>query len=60
MLCICTDAGEFVGALVPFDLVVFAVRLENMFDYVLQSVSSYQASGSARVDEESMDDFAFH
>ena len=44
----------------PFDLVMFAMRPENMVDYVLQSVSSYQASGSARVDEESMDDFAFH
>ena len=44
----------------PFDLVVFAVRPENMVDYVLQSVSSYQASGGARVDEESMDGFAFY
>ena len=60
MLCISTDAGEFVGTFVPFDLVIFAVRLENMVDYVLQSVSSYQASGSARVDEESMDDFTFY
>ena len=43
----------------PFDLVMFAMRLQNVLDDVLQSVCSYQASGGARVDEESMDDLAF-
>ena len=44
----------------PFDVAVFAVRLEDMLDDVLQSVGSYQASGSARVDDESVDSFAFY
>ena len=43
----------------PFDVSVFAVRLEDMLDDVLQSVGSYQASGSARVDDESIDGLAF-
>ena len=43
----------------PFDLVLFAMRLQNVLDDVLQRVGSYQASGGARVDEESMDDLAF-
>ena len=60
MLCISTDACELVGALVPFEVFVLAVRLENMLDDVLQRVGSYQASGCARVDEESMDGFTFH
>ena len=44
----------------PFDVAVFAVRLEDMLDDVLQSVGSYQASGSARVDDESVDSLAFY
>ena len=59
LLLFSTDACEFVGAFVPFDLVLFAMRLQNILDDVLQRVGSYQASGGARVDEESMDDFAF-
>ena len=56
MFWISTDACELVGAFVPFDMVMLAVRLENILDDVL----SYQASGSARVDEESMNDFTFY
>ena len=44
----------------PFHVVVFAVRLEDVLDNVLESVCSYQTSGGARVDEESMDGFAFY
>ena len=57
---ICADAGEFVGAFVPFGVVMLAVRLEDVLINVHQSVCSYQTSGSARVDEESMDGFAFY
>ena len=60
MLWISTNAGELVGAFVPFDVVALAMRLEDIWDDVLQGVGSYQASGSARVDEESMDGFAFY
>ena len=42
----------------PFDLALFAMWLQDVLDDVLQRVCSYQASGGARVDEESMDDFA--
>ena len=44
----------------PFDVAVFAVRPEDMVDDVLQSVGSYQASGSARVDDESVDSLTFY
>ena len=44
----------------PFDVAVFAVRLEDMLDNVLQCVGSYQASGSARVDDESVDGLTFY
>ena len=60
MLWVSTDAGELVGAFVPFHVVVFAVRLEDVLDNILESVCSYQSSGGARVDEESMDGFAFY
>ena len=57
---ISTNACELVGALVPFKVFVLAMWLENMLDNVLQRISSYQALGCARVDEESMDGFTFH
>ena len=60
MLWISTDAGELVGAFVPFHVVVLAVRLEDVLDNVLEGVCSDQTSGGAWVDEESMDDFAFY
>ena len=51
------------SALMPFAqfyVVVLAVRLEDVLNNVLQSVGSYQASGSARVDDESVDSLTFY
>ena len=57
---ICADAGEFVGAFVPFHQVVHAVRLEDVVDDVVQRVRADQAFGRTWVYEDAIDLLVLH